>query len=64
MMSEARWTAVENVLFFSDRSIVIKLPVTINLSQTSCFQCIINGLSDVEKVCRSGKVSGGLGSLN
>ena len=27
MMSEARWTAVQNVVFFSKRSIVIKLPV-------------------------------------
>ena len=63
MMSEARWTAVENVVFFSKRSIVIKLPVMINLSQTSCFQCI-NGLSNMEKVCRTGKVSGRLGSLN
>ena len=27
MMSEARWTAIKNVVFFSKRSIVIKLPV-------------------------------------
>ena len=27
MMSEARWSAVENVVIFSKRSIVIKLPV-------------------------------------
>ena len=60
MMSEAR---CRNVVFFSKRSIVIKLPVMINLGQTSCFQCI-NGLSDMEKVCRTGKVSGKLGSLN
>ena len=26
-MSETRWKAVENVVFFSERSIVIKLPV-------------------------------------
>ena len=58
MMSEARWTAVENVVFFSKRSIVIKLPVMINFGQTSCFQCI-NGLPDMEKVCRTGKVSEG-----
>ena len=35
----------------------------INLGQTSCYQCI-NGLSDMEKVCRIGKVSGRLGLLN
>ena len=49
IMSEARWTAVKNVIFFSKRSIVIKLPVMINLGQTSCFQCI-NGLSDMESL--------------
>ena len=27
-VSEARWTADENIVFFSKRSIVIKLPVT------------------------------------
>ena len=27
MMSEARWTVVENVVFFSKRNIVVKLPV-------------------------------------
>ena len=27
MMSETRWKAIENVIFFSERSIVIKLPV-------------------------------------
>ena len=27
MMSEERWTAVENVVFFSKRRIIIKLPV-------------------------------------
>ena len=63
MMSEARWTAVENVAFYSKRSIVIKFQVMINLSQTSCFQCI-NGLSHMEKVCRTGKVSERLGLLN
>ena len=63
MMSEARWTAVENVVFFSKLSIVIELPVMINPGQTSCFQCI-NGLSDMVKVCRTGKVRGRLGSLN
>ena len=31
MMSEARSSAVENVVFFSKRSIVIKLPVTVLL---------------------------------
>ena len=31
MMSEARSTAVENVVFFSKRCIVIKLPVTVLL---------------------------------
>ena len=31
MMSEARSTAVENVVLFSKRSIVIKLPVTVLL---------------------------------
>ena len=35
----------------------------INLGQTSCFQCI-NDLSDMEKVCCTGKVSGRLGLLN
>ena len=63
MMSEARWTAVENIVFFSKRSIVIKLQVMTNLGQAPCFQCI-NGLSDMEKVCHTGKVSGRLGSLN
>ena len=28
MMSEVRWAAVENVVFFNKRSIVIKLPVS------------------------------------
>ena len=56
MMSEARWKAVENVLSFSQRSIIIKLPVMINLGRTSCFQCVNDDLSDMEKVCRTGKV--------
>ena len=38
------------------------LPVMI-LGKTSCFQCI-NGLSDMEKVCRTEKVSRRLGLLN
>ena len=29
VMSETRWRAVENVVFFSKRSIVIKLPVNL-----------------------------------
>ena len=56
IMSEVRWMAVENVVFFSKQSIAIKLPVMINLGQTSCFQCI-NGLSDMENVCCTVKVS-------
>ena len=63
MMSEGRWAAAENVVFFSWRSIIIKLAAMISLGQTSCFQCI-NGLSDMEKVCRTWKVSGRLGLLN
>ena len=37
MMSEVQWTAVENVVFFSKRSTVIKLPVIFtNLRDLLC----------------------------
>ena len=60
LMGNQPWPQFQNGIW--ERS--IKLPVMINLGQISCLQSDMeNGLSDMEKVCRTGKVSRRLGSL-
>ena len=54
LMGNQPWAQFQNGI--RERS--IKLPVMINLGQISCLQSDMeNGLSDMEKVCRTGKVS-------
>ena len=54
LMGNQPWPQFQNGI--RERS--IKLPVMINLGQISCLQSDMeNGLSDMENVCRTGKVS-------